>query len=91
MYNLYVTVTSTMNCYLTYLARKWQPFLHITPSAVLVLWNFLMYAHYVLISRFTDGSSTEVAPASWYKYGFVILTCFGYCSFLFLGFLVSSD
>uniref|UniRef100_A0A1X7U2N3 Uncharacterized protein n=1 Tax=Amphimedon queenslandica TaxID=400682 RepID=A0A1X7U2N3_AMPQE len=52
-----------------YLAKKWQPFLYITPSAVLVLlWNFLMYAHYVLISRFIGGSSKEVAPASWYKY-----------------------
>ena len=68
--------------------RKWQPFLHITPSAVLVLvWNNLMYAHFVLMSRFVYVSSTEVAPASWYKYGFVILTCFGYCFFLFLGLL----
>ena len=46
-----------------------------------------MYNHYVLISRFTGGSSKEVAPASWHKYGFVILTCFGYCSFPFLGLL----
>ena len=46
-----------------------------------------MYAHYIFISRFIGGSSTEVAPATWYKYGFVILTCFGYCSFPFLGLL----
>ena len=85
MYNLFVTVTITMNRYLT---KNWQPFIHITPSAVLVLvWNYLMHAHYVLISRFTDGSSTEVAPASWYKYGFVIMACFGYCFFPFLGLL----
>ena len=71
-----------------YFSKKWQPFIHITPSAVLVLlWNYLMYAHYVLISRFIGGSSTKVAPATWYKYGFVILTCFGYCSFPFLGLL----
>ena len=77
-----------VNRFVSYLAKKWQPFIHITPSAVLVLlWNYLMYAHYVLISRFIGGSSTEVAPATWYKYGFVILTCFGYCSFPFLGLL----
>ena len=77
-----------VNGWVSYLVKKWQLFLHITPSAVLVLvWNCLMYAHYVLISRFIGGSSTEVAPASWYKYGFVIMTCFGYCSFPFLGLL----
>uniref|UniRef100_A0A1X7U214 Major facilitator superfamily (MFS) profile domain-containing protein n=1 Tax=Amphimedon queenslandica TaxID=400682 RepID=A0A1X7U214_AMPQE len=73
---------------MSYLVKKWQPVIHITPSAVLVLvWSYLMYAHYVLISRFADGSSTEVAPATWYKYGFVIMACFGYCFFPFLGLL----
>ena len=77
-----------VNISVSCLAKKWQPFLLITPSAVLVLiWNYLMYAHYIFISRFIGGSSTEVAPATWYKYGFVILTCFGYCSFPFLGLL----
>ena len=56
------------------LARKFQPILHITPSAVLVLvWNFLMYSYYTLLSRFTGGFITEVAPATWYKYGLVIV------------------
>ena len=77
-----------VNGYVSYLVKKWQPFIHVTPSAVLVLvWNYLMYTNYVLISRFIGGSSTEIAPASWYKYGFVILTCFGYCSFPLLGLL----
>ena len=70
------------------LARKCQPYLHITPSAVLVLlWNFLMYSYYTLLSRFAGGFATEVAPVTWYKYGFVIIVCFGYCSFPFLGLL----
>ena len=31
-------------CFATQLATEWQPFLHITPSAVLVLvWNYLMF------------------------------------------------
>ena len=56
------------------LARKCQPYLHITPSAVLVLlWNFLMYSYHTLWSRFTDEFATEVATATWYKYGFVII------------------
>ena len=47
------------------LAREWQPIFHITPSAVLVLvWNFLMYSYYTLLSRFAGGFATEVAPAS---------------------------
>uniref|UniRef100_A0A1X7U2D4 Uncharacterized protein n=1 Tax=Amphimedon queenslandica TaxID=400682 RepID=A0A1X7U2D4_AMPQE len=57
-------------------------------TEILVLvWNYLMYAQYVLMSRFIDGSSTEVAPATWYKYGFAIMACFGCCFFPFLGLL----
>ena len=72
----------------SYLAKKWQPFLYTTPSAVLVLvWNYLMYNHYVLISRYTGGSSKEVAPATWYKYGSFIMVCFGYVFFPLFGLL----
>ena len=75
-------------CFATQLARKWQPFLHITPSAVLVLvWNYLMYSYYILLSRFANGIFDEVAPATWYKYGFVIIFFFGYFFFPFLGLL----
>ena len=71
-----------------YIIRKWQPFILISPPAVLVLlWNFLIYTHYFLLSRFTASFATEVAPATWYKYGFVILICFGYCSFPLFGLL----
>ena len=74
--------------FVSYLAKKWQPFIHITPSAVLVLlWNYLMYAHYVLISRFIGGSPDKIVPTSWYRYGFVILSCSGWLSFSFLGLL----
>uniref|UniRef100_A0A1X7UQK9 Major facilitator superfamily (MFS) profile domain-containing protein n=1 Tax=Amphimedon queenslandica TaxID=400682 RepID=A0A1X7UQK9_AMPQE len=65
-----------------------QPFLLISPPAVLVLlWNFLMYTHYFLFSRFTGGFATEAAPATWYKYGFVFISCFGFCSFPLFGLL----
>ena len=75
-------------CFAKQLARKWKPFLHITPSAVLVLvWNYLMYSYYMLGSRFTGGFTTEVAPATWYKYGLVIINCFGHCSFPLFGLL----
>uniref|UniRef100_A0A1X7TBM3 Uncharacterized protein n=1 Tax=Amphimedon queenslandica TaxID=400682 RepID=A0A1X7TBM3_AMPQE len=51
------------------LARKWQPYLYITPSAVLVLvWNYLMYSYYILGSRFTGEFLSEVAPATWYNF-----------------------
>ena len=70
------------------LARKCQPYLHITPSAVLVLlWYYLMYSYYTLLCRFTGGFATEVAPATWYKYGFVIIVCSGYFFFPLLGLL----
>ena len=69
-------------------ARKCQPFLHLTPSAVLVLvWNYLMYFYYFSLSQFTGRFVNEVAPATWYKYGLVILLCFGYFFFPFLGLL----
>ena len=67
---------------------KWQPFILISPPAVLVLlWNFLIYTHYFLFSRFTGSFATEVAPATWYKYGFVIIVCFGFISFPLFGLL----
>ena len=70
------------------LARKWQPFLCITPSAVLVLlWNYLMYSYYKLLTRFTGGFATEVAPATWNNYGFVIIVCSGYFFFPLFGLL----
>ena len=69
-------------------ATKWQPFLYITPSAVLVLlWNYLMYTHCFLFIHFTGGFTTEVAPATWYKFGFVIMGCCGCFFFPFLGLL----
>uniref|UniRef100_A0A1X7UQB2 Major facilitator superfamily (MFS) profile domain-containing protein n=1 Tax=Amphimedon queenslandica TaxID=400682 RepID=A0A1X7UQB2_AMPQE len=70
------------------LAKKWQPYLNITPSAVLVLlWNCLMYSYHVLGSCFTAEFATEVAPATWYRYGFVIIFSFGYSLFLLFGLL----
>ena len=72
----------------TQLARKWKPFLHITPSAVLVLvWNYLMCSYYILGSRFAGEFATEVAPATWYKYGLVIMVCFGFFFFPLFGLL----
>ena len=60
-----------LTCFITQLAGKYQPFLSITPSAVLVLlWYYLMYTHYLLFIHFTGRFTTEVAPATWYKYGF---------------------
>ena len=77
-----------VTCFATQLARKWQPFLHITPLAVLVLvWNYLMYSYYILLSRFANGIFDEVAPATWYKHGFVIIFFFGYFFFPLLGLL----
>ena len=77
-----------VTCFAKQLARKWQPFLHITPSAVLVLvWNYLVFSYYILLSRFTGEFATEVAPATWYKYGLVIIVCFGHMSFPLLGLL----
>uniref|UniRef100_A0A1X7UPL6 Uncharacterized protein n=1 Tax=Amphimedon queenslandica TaxID=400682 RepID=A0A1X7UPL6_AMPQE len=56
-------------CFAKKLARKWQPFLHIVPSAVLVLiWNCLLNLYYVCLSRFTGGFATEFAPATWYNF-----------------------
>uniref|UniRef100_A0A1X7TU03 Uncharacterized protein n=1 Tax=Amphimedon queenslandica TaxID=400682 RepID=A0A1X7TU03_AMPQE len=70
------------------LDRKRQPYLHITPSAVLVLvWNFLMYSYYILGSCFTAGFVNQVAPATWYKYGLVIFFFFGNVFFPFFGLL----
>ena len=74
-----------VTCFAKQLARRWH---HITPSAVLVLvWNYLMYAHYILLSRFAAEFATEVAPATWYKYGFVIIVSFGHMSFPLFGLL----
>ena len=46
-----------------------------------------MYSYYILGSRFVGGFATEVAPATWYKYGFVIMICFGHMSFPLFGLL----
>uniref|UniRef100_A0A1X7UQL3 Major facilitator superfamily (MFS) profile domain-containing protein n=1 Tax=Amphimedon queenslandica TaxID=400682 RepID=A0A1X7UQL3_AMPQE len=70
------------------IARKCQPFLYITTSAVLVLvFNYFMYAHYILLSRFAGEFVTKVAPATWYKYGLVFIYCFGYFFFPLFGLL----
>ena len=70
------------------LARKCQLYLHITPSAVLVLvWSYLMYSYYILLSRFTGRFVDELAPATWYRYGLVIMVCFGYVFFPLFGLL----
>ena len=70
------------------LATKCQPLLYITPSAVLVLvWNYLMYFFYVSLSQFTGRLVDEVAPATWYKYGLVIIFFFGYFFFPLFGLL----
>ena len=75
-------------CFATQLATEWQPFLHITPSAFLdLLWNYLMYSYYKIGSHFMDGFTSEVAPATLYKYGFVIIVCFGYVFFPLFGLL----
>ena len=67
----------------SYLAKKWQPFHCISPSAVLVLlWNYLMFAQYFLITRFYGESLTEIILTSWYRYGLVILSCLGCFSFM---------
>ena len=77
-----------VTCFTTQLVRKWQPFLHITPSAVLVLvWNYLMYSYYILGSRFTGEFVTKVAPATWYKYVFVVIYFLGYFFFPLFGLL----
>uniref|UniRef100_A0A1X7UPV9 Uncharacterized protein n=1 Tax=Amphimedon queenslandica TaxID=400682 RepID=A0A1X7UPV9_AMPQE len=54
---------------------------------LVLLWNYLMFAQYFLISRFIGGSSDEIVPTAWYRYGFVFLTCSGWLSFPFLGLL----
>ena len=75
-----------MSCFI---AKSWQPFIHLSSSAVLVLsWNCLINAYYLLITRFTGGFATdEVTPRIWYRYGFVIMICFGYVSFPLFGLL----
>ena len=46
-----------------------------------------MYTHYILVGRFVGGTSTEIVPSSWYKYGFVIMNSFGYFFFPLFGLL----
>ena len=71
-----------------YYAKTWQRFLHISPSAVLVLlWNYLMYTHYILVGRFVGGTLTENLPTSWYKYGFIVINSSGYFIFPLFGLL----
>uniref|UniRef100_A0A1X7T1I5 Major facilitator superfamily (MFS) profile domain-containing protein n=1 Tax=Amphimedon queenslandica TaxID=400682 RepID=A0A1X7T1I5_AMPQE len=75
-------------CFTRKLANEWRPFLHITPLAVLVLvWNCLMNSNYTLLSRFTGELAKEFAPATWYKYGLVIIYFFGFIFFPLFGLL----
>ena len=57
------------------------------PTVLVLFWNFLIYTYYFLLSRFTGGFATEVAPATWYKYGFAIMVCGGYLVFPLFGLL----
>uniref|UniRef100_A0A1X7UPX4 Major facilitator superfamily (MFS) profile domain-containing protein n=1 Tax=Amphimedon queenslandica TaxID=400682 RepID=A0A1X7UPX4_AMPQE len=74
-----------------YIVSKCQPILLISPPAVLILiWNFLIYTHYFLFSRFTSGFATEVLSFDtpiWYVTWLVILICFSYSSFPLFGLL----
>ena len=77
-----------VNCFAKQLAKNWKLYLHITPSAALVLlWNYLINSHYTLLSRFTGGYATKFVVGTWYKYGLVIMVCFGSFFFPFLGLL----
>ena len=68
--------------------KNWLPFLCIAPSVVLVLlWDYLMYTHYVFLTRFYGESLTEIVLTSWHRYGLVILSCLGCFSFPFPGLL----
>ena len=68
--------------------KEWQHFLYISPSATLVLiWNYLVYNQYFIYCIFIGESSIEAAPATLYRYGFVILICIGYMSFPLFGLL----
>ena len=76
------------NSFVSYLAKKWQPFLCISPSAVLVLvWYYLIFIHSFLIRRFIASYLTENFPTSWYKYGLFILACSGWFAFPLFGLL----
>uniref|UniRef100_A0A1X7UQI8 Major facilitator superfamily associated domain-containing protein n=1 Tax=Amphimedon queenslandica TaxID=400682 RepID=A0A1X7UQI8_AMPQE len=76
------------NCFVSYFAKKWQPFLCISPSAVLVLLSYyLIFTHSFLIRRFIASYLTENFPTSWYKYGLFILACSGWLSFPLFGLL----
>ena len=46
-----------------------------------------MFSYYILGSRFTSEFATKATPANWYKYGFVIIVCFGYFFFPLFGLL----
>ena len=67
---------------------KWQPFLCISPPAVLVLlWNYLLYTHNFLIKHFIAGYLIETFPSTWYKYGLLIVSCTGSFYFPLFGLL----
>ena len=88
LYLSYLSIIIVTAMVTSYLAKKWQPFNCITPSAVLVLlWNYLMFAQYYLISRFIGESSDEIVSTSWYRYRLVIMTSLGWLLFPFLGLL----
>ena len=84
---MYFTIRATIMVN-HYYAKTWQQFLHISPSAVLVLlWNYLMYTHYIFVGRFVGGTLTETLPTSWYKYGFIVINSSGYFIFPIFGLL----
>uniref|UniRef100_A0A1X7TES9 Uncharacterized protein n=1 Tax=Amphimedon queenslandica TaxID=400682 RepID=A0A1X7TES9_AMPQE len=35
---------------------------------LVLVWNYLIYSYYILLSRFTSGFATEVTPATWYNF-----------------------
>ena len=77
---MYFTIRATIM--VNHYYAETQRFLHISPSAVLVLlWNYLMYTHYILVGRFVGGTLTETLPTSWYKYGFIVINSSGYFIF----------
>ena len=83
-----VTVSSWHNMLACLAAKRWQLFLHLPPSAALVLlWSYLMYTHYFFGCRFADSFIAEMDPSTWQVYGFVIFSCLGYFSFPVLGLL----
>ena len=63
-------------------------FVFSSPSLILVLsWQYLLYSHNLLVNLSTNIYISHSHPATWYKYGLVILICIGYISFPLFGLL----